>query len=97
MSGSCNPCPRILINNPVRDELYIEVPIEMIPPDLITNIHGEEGQFLLFNEMGKTVIQEKSSGKIHRTRVSQLDQGFYIAKLIIAQEEYTSKIVIIKQ
>lgn len=96
VTGNCNPCPRIIINNPVSHVLQCEIPIDKIPIEYREDIYNLEGDFHLLDNNGNLITAEKFKTNKHSTNVTALIDGMYFVRMIFKENQLTEKVIIIK-
>lgn len=95
-TNSCNPCPRIIVNNPVQDILVAQIPDYNLPVEI--NIGDKElhGDFILLDQNGVLIKTEKFIGTQHSTNVFDIKSGLYFIKMKNKDINLTEKVIVIK-
>jgi hypothetical protein len=96
VSGACNPCPKIILNNPVNQVIQCEVPYYNLPNELHSNLDKLKGTFELIDQYGKVSIREELLSNRHTADVSGQNSGVYFVKMLINEIPFIEKVVIIK-
>ncbi len=96
VTNNCNPCPRIIVNNPVQNELIAVISDYHFITDTPDNTPEFVGDFMLFDQNGMTVKSEKFNGNQHTTNVQGIKSGLYILKMKSKDFDLTEKVIIIK-
>lgn len=96
VTGNCNPCPRIIINNPIQNILNVEIPDYVFFEENGIVKKTTQGDFLLMDQSGQYIKSEKFYGKQHSTNVDFVKPGLYILNMRSDDFDLTEKVVIIK-
>lgn len=94
VAGNCNPCPRIIINNPVSGLLKCEIPSYKLPIGI--NNDNLEGDFQLMDNNGTMIKKEQFKTNMHITDVTQFNNGIYFVKMKFNDIQLVEKVIIIK-
>jgi hypothetical protein len=96
VTANCNPCPKIVLNNPVRDMIYAKIPDYNLPTGGNTNGQDMKGDFILMDQQGIVVKKETFIGKEHTTDVSTIKSGIFFVRMKNKDIDLIEKIVIIR-
>jgi lysyl endopeptidase len=96
VTANCNPCPRIIVNNPVRDILYTEIPTYLTSLSGQKDYRNSNGVFFLMNQAGKIIKREKIAGLKQSFNLSDIQSGMYIIRIVIEDLDFKEKIIVIK-
>ncbi len=96
VSGPCNPCPRIIINNPVSNYLICEIPEDRLPIEIRSQLENINGDFQLLDQNGTILINEKFKTNIHSRDVNAFNNGVYFVNMKFNGTQLIEKVIIIK-
>ena len=93
VSGACNPCRRLDLNNPAQNELVFE----LVSTSGQDNSTGEftPATAILFDHLGVPLIREQFFGQSHSMNIGSLQTGVYFLKVRFEGEEFLEKVVIV--
>lgn len=96
VTTNCNPCPRVIVNNPVRDVLIVQIPDYVIPISRRKDYQNSSGIFALMNQNGGIVKKENLTGLKQTLNVSDLKTGMYFLRIKMNDLDIIEKVVVIR-
>ncbi len=96
VSGNCTICPRIIMTNPVKDFIQLEIPSAKLSIENQKNIDNISGNFFLYDQTGKLHIKEKMKSNKHQTNAARLENGMYLIEVQLNGQKFIEKIFVIK-
>ena len=96
-SGTCHPCPRVGIQNPVRDVLTLTIaPLDVEDDGSIAGGKRAPTQVEVVDQSGRAILRFDFNGSSTIQDVSMINSGLYFAKVIGDFGEETVKVVIVR-